>query len=109
MKKQYQANKNAKVNEEIICPICGKHFVKTQWQQAFCSSTCKDTYHNKKGDRHKKGYYHNYNKKNFKRLERIGVFKEDGKFGHYDEDGNFWTFEEEQDFFDMCENPILGI
>ncbi len=42
------------------------------------------------------------------RLERVGIYKEDGKFGHYDEDGNFWSFEEEAIEFASCENPIEG-
>lgn len=47
MKKQYEHNKLAKVGETIICPICGKTFVKKQYSQAFCSLSCKDKFHNK--------------------------------------------------------------
>lgn len=94
-KKQYNANKLAKVGDEIVCPICGTHFVKKQWQQAFCCNSCKETFWNAKGDRHKdKNYYHNYNSKHSERLERVGIFKED--------------LEEEEMYFAMCENPILG-
>ena len=39
---QYKANKEAKVGETIICPVCGRAFVKKQYSQAFCDSTCKD-------------------------------------------------------------------
>lgn len=108
---QYLTNKETKVGNEIICPICGTHFIKKQWQQAFCTNTCKNEYWNAKGDRHKdKNYYHNYNVKHPHRLERIGIYKdENGKFGHYDENGNFYTFEEESLEFGSCENPILGI
>ena len=68
--KQYKANKDTKVGCYIICPICGKEVIKTHYAQAFCSNECKVTYWNKKGDRHKKGYYHKYNKENPHRLER---------------------------------------
>lgn len=43
---QYQSNKNAKVGETIVCPMCGKEFVKKQYSQAFCCGTCKDAYWN---------------------------------------------------------------
>lgn len=114
-KEIYKTNKLAKVNEEIVCPICGKHFIKKQWQQAFCCIKCKDAYWNAKKDRHKggitndaKGYYKSYNIEHPKRLEYIGVFKENDKFGHYDENGDFLSFEEEEGLFGMCENPIDG-
>lgn len=68
--KQYKANKDTKVGCYIICPICGKEVIKTHYAQAFCSNECKVIYWNKKGDRHKKGYYHKYNKENPHRLER---------------------------------------
>lgn len=44
--------------------------IKTHYAQAFCSNECKNAYWNKKGDRHKKGYYHKYNKEHPERLER---------------------------------------
>lgn len=106
---QYETNKKAKVGEEIICPVCGRHFIKKHYAQAFEKVACKDAYWNAKKDRHRKGYYKEYNEKHPERLERVGIYKENGKFGHYDEDGNFWTFEQESDFYAMCENPILGI
>ena len=68
--KQYRANKDTKVGCYIICPICGKQVIKTQYAQAFCSNECKNIYWNKKGDRHKKGYYHKYNQEHPERLER---------------------------------------
>ena len=67
---QYGKNKSAKVGEILICPICGKEFGKKHYVQAFCCGKCKDTYHNGKGDRHKKGYYHKYNQEHTERLER---------------------------------------
>lgn len=57
----YETNKAAKCGEEITCPVCGKKLLKKQYSQAFCSTKCKDRFHNGKGDRHKKGYYKNYN------------------------------------------------
>ena len=107
---QYESNKAAKVGETIVCPICGTSFAKKQWQQAFCCTQCKDRYWNEKKDRHRKGYYHDYNVKHPERLERIGIYRnEEGKFGHYDDDGDFWTFEEESWEYGSCENPQLGI
>ena len=106
---QYEANKNAKVGEEIICPICGEHFIKKQYSQAFDSISCKDAYWNAKKDRHRSGYHKDYNMKHPERLERVGIYKEDGKFGHYDEVGNFWSFEDEYGFYGMCEDPIMGV
>lgn len=71
-KEQYKHNKSAKVGETIVCPICGKHFVKKQWQQAFCCDNCKNKYWNAKGDRHRdKNYYSNYNQKHPERYERL--------------------------------------
>lgn len=52
-KDRYKLNKTIALYEVMICPICGKCFVKRQYSQAFCSSKCKDKYHNSMGDRHK--------------------------------------------------------
>lgn len=68
---QYKANKEAKVGETIICPVCGRAFVKKQYSQAFCDSTCKDNFWNKRGDRHRKGYHREYNKKHPERIARL--------------------------------------
>jgi hypothetical protein len=57
--------------EEIKCLHCGKSFIKKSYQQKFCCNDCKVSYWNKKGDRHKKGYYHKYNKKHPERILRI--------------------------------------
>ena len=59
-KKQYTENKVAKVGETITCPICGTEFTKRQYSQAFCCSSCKDTFWNAKGDRHRAGYFDDY-------------------------------------------------
>lgn len=108
-KLQYDYNKKAKVGEFIICPICGLKFIKKQYSQVFDDVKCKDTYWNNKKDRHRKDYYHDYNMKHSKRLEKIGIYKEQDKIGIYDEYGNFTSFEEIYDSYAMCENPILGI
>ena len=68
---QYETNKAAKVGEEIVCPICGNHFTKKSYQQAFCCTKCKDAYWNNKKDRHKKGYYTQYNQKHPERYEGL--------------------------------------
>jgi predicted nucleic acid-binding Zn ribbon protein len=68
---RYNTNKAAKVGTEIICPVCGKHFIKKYYQQAFCSTECKDKYWNQK--RKGNGYFKQYNKDHPERLERIGI------------------------------------
>lgn len=50
---KYEENKATKVGSTIICPTCGKEFVKKQYSQAFCSRPCKDKFWNDIGDRHK--------------------------------------------------------
>ena len=64
------AAKSAKVGDIVICPHCGKEFVKKTYQQTFCCAECKNTYWNNKKDRHRKGYYREYNKAHPERLER---------------------------------------
>ena len=68
---QYESNKASKVGETIICPICSKEFVKKTYQQVFCCTQCKDTYWNNKKDRHRKGYYTEYNQKHPQRYEGL--------------------------------------
>ena len=72
--KRYDINKQAKVGEELICPICGHRFKKKSYQQAFCSTFCKDKYWNQK--RKDNGYFRQYNLEHPERLERIGFNKE---------------------------------
>jgi predicted nucleic acid-binding Zn ribbon protein len=69
--KRYDINKSAKVGTEIICPVCGKRFIKKSYQQAFCSTECKDKYWNQK--RKGNGYFKQYNIEHPERLERIGI------------------------------------
>ena len=64
------AAKSAKVGDIVVCPYCGKEFVKKTYQQTFCCAECKNTYWNNKKDRHRKGYYKQYNKEHPERLER---------------------------------------
>lgn len=49
-REQYAINKTAKVGEVLICPSCGKNFIKTCYQQTFCktkkNTVCKDKYWN---------------------------------------------------------------
>ena len=108
---KYKENKVAKVGETIKCPVCGDVFIKKQYSQAFCCSACKDYYWNRvKKDRHKNpDYHHNYNMKHPERLERVGIYKENGEFGYYDDEGNFNSFREDFECWAMCDNPQLGI
>lgn len=50
IKEQYKINKQAKVNDTLVCPSCNTSFIKTNYQQAFCKSKpktkCKDKYWN---------------------------------------------------------------
>ena len=69
--KRYDVNKAAKVGETIVCPVCGKSFVKKSYQQAFCCCECKDKYHNQR--RSGNGYFKQYNIDHPERLNRIGI------------------------------------
>lgn len=101
---QYEANKAAKVGTVIICPICGKAFVKKSYQQVFDDSKCKDAYWNGKGDRHRNGYYDKYNMKHPERLERIGIDPDDWACTMLDqhEIDAAWSDED-------CGNPQYGM
>lgn len=49
-----RANKEAKVDETITCPVCHTRFRKIHWAQAFCSAHCKDKFWNTQcKDRHR--------------------------------------------------------
>lgn len=48
MLETYAANKKAVVGADCLCPICGKHFTKKQYSQAFDKIICKDKYHNRR-------------------------------------------------------------
>lgn len=89
----YMVNKATKCGDTITCPTCKKEFVKKQYSQAFCCSRCRDSFHNYFGDRHRKGYYAQYNARHPKRLDYLDSIRE-----RYSDDSYAW-----------CENPILGI
>ena len=57
MKKQYEANKAAKVGKEVKCPTCGTAFVKNREIRAFCKSTCKDKFHSAARNHKPERYY----------------------------------------------------
>lgn len=71
---RYEANKKAKVGEELICPICGSKFVKRTYSNAFCDSKCKDAFWNAKKDRHSAGYYERYDSKHPERKVRRALY-----------------------------------
>ena len=73
----YKINKKAKIGEELKCPICTKNFVKHQYSQAFCCGKCKDTFWNRKGDRHSIGYYERYDNIHSERKLRKAIYSID--------------------------------
>lgn len=73
-KETYLANKKAKVGEQVACPVCGELFIKKQYSQAFCCGECKDIFWNAKGDRHRSGYYENYDAKHKERRLRRRLY-----------------------------------
>ena len=72
-KELYIANKNKKVGEVCICPICKSEFSKTHYAQAFCCNECKVKYHNDRQRGKRNDYFHEYNMKHPERLERVGI------------------------------------
>ena len=74
---QYEANKSARVGTEITCPICGTKFIKRQYSQAFCDGKCKDAFWNAKKDRHREGYYEEYDNKHPERKLRKALYSID--------------------------------
>ena len=48
MEARYTKAINAKVGDTIVCPACGTHFIKTNYQSKFCKTKgktkCKDYY-----------------------------------------------------------------
>lgn len=71
---RYAENKAAKVGTELVCPVCGQHFTKKQWAQAFCGTKCKDTFWNRKGDRHREGYYEDYDLQHSERIRNRIIY-----------------------------------
>lgn len=102
-KEQYKANKQAKVGEVIVCPICGKKFVKKQYSQAFCGADCKDKFWNAKKDRHRPGYYRAYNAKH---PERVAFIMEKTMIQRAGCTGLSWADQEEREaIHEYCTNP----
>ena len=60
LKQKIQINRNTKVGETLVCPICGSEFVKKSYQHVYCSLHCKDKRHNMiNSNRHKNTYHNN--------------------------------------------------
>jgi ribosomal protein L37AE/L43A len=97
--KQYLYNKEATVGTDLICPICGTSFVKKQYSQAFCCKECKNKFWNKKGDRHREGYYAEYNEKHPDRGHYIKQLKHNPGTLYYDKLGRAYS----RDFY----NPTM--
>lgn len=72
-KKTYLTNKERKVGDKCICPICKCEFTKTHYAQAFCCNECKVKYHNDKQRGKRNGYFRKYNMKHPERLSRVGI------------------------------------
>jgi hypothetical protein len=73
-KERYLANKASRVGDICVCPICGKEFTKTHYAMAFCCSKCKDAFWNAKKDRHRAGYYEEYDNKHPERKVRRALY-----------------------------------
>ena len=73
-KERYLANKALRVGDICVCPICGKEFTKTHYAMAFCCSKCKDAFWNAKKDRHRAGYYEEYDNKHPERKLRRALY-----------------------------------
>lgn len=76
-KERYNTNKTSKVGDVCLCPVCGKEFTKTHYAQAFCCGKCKNAYWNAKGDRHRVGYYEEYDNARPERKLRRALYSMD--------------------------------
>jgi hypothetical protein len=72
-KKTYLTNKNKKIGDKCICPICKSEFIKSHYAQAFCCNECKVKYHNDKQIGKRNDYFRNYNLEHPERYERVGI------------------------------------
>ena len=97
--KLYFYNKEAAVGDSITCPVCNTTFTKKQYSQAFCCKDCKDKFWNKRGDRHKEGYYREYNEKHPERGHYIKQIRQNTGNLYYDSLGRAYS----RDFY----NPTL--
>lgn len=113
----YETNKSAKVGTEIVCPICKTKFVKRQWAQAFCCGTCKDAYWNAKKDRHRAGYYTDYDNARPERRLRRALYSMDVVSASdsdemtariaYETDEGFRRYVNDGD--DICDIPSVSV
>lgn len=76
-KERYNTNKASKIGDECVCPICSAKFTKKHYAQAFCCTKCKDAYWNAKKDRHRAGYYKEYDDKHPERKLRRVLYSMD--------------------------------
>ena len=76
-KERYNTNKASKIGDECVCPICSAKFTKKHYAQAFCCTKCKDAYWNAKKDRHRAGYYEEYDDKHPERKLRRALYSMD--------------------------------
>ena len=72
-KEIYKSNKDKKVGDKCICPICKSEFTKTHYAQAFCCNECKVKFHNDKQRGKRNGYFRKYNIKHPERYERVDI------------------------------------
>ena len=72
-KKTYLTNKNKKIGDNCICPICKNEFIKSHYAQAFCCNECKVKYHNDKQIGKRNDYFRKYNLEHPERYERVGI------------------------------------
>ena len=90
-KEQYKINKDKKVGDKCICPICKSEFVKSHYAQAFCSNDCKVKFHNDRQKGKRNDYFHRYNMKHPERYERVGIDVEFEKWKtHYYWESDAW-------------------
>lgn len=97
-KDRYKLNKTIALYEVMICPICGKCFVKRQYSQAFCSSKCKDKYHNSMGDRHKNKTSKISQNKAVKTINKSHTYINNSNDENYVFNSQF-TVEKDKDYF----------
>lgn len=106
----YKTNKSSKCGSEIICPVCGTHFIKIQWQQAFCCSKCKDRFWNGKGDRHADpDYYSKYNQKHPERyIGLLGLGESRAEIEHNNAMYELATNKDFRDYVNSCNDNFDG-
>ena len=76
-KATYNTNKALKIGSVCVCPICYKKFIKKTYAHAFCCTKCKEKFWNAKKDRHRAGYYEDYDNKHPERKLRRALYSMD--------------------------------